>query len=126
MIYKDKFGNELELPAYTLDLEEKFSKADTGNTRETAQKKYELLKSIVDNDYLKDFLGGDTLETIDITELNVLFITIKESYELPAINAQLEFAQKTMETVLPMLDKIERMKANGGFKPNRQGFRNVK
>lgn len=126
MIYQDRHGNDFELPKFTIDLSEKFSEASKGLDKEALQRRYNLLCEILPEEYLNEALEGATFAEIDISELNLLFFDIKAAYEKPAMIEQLKQASEVMESIAPILEKMERIKANGGTKPSRQGFARIK
>lgn len=126
MIYTDKFGNEFELPKYTLDLSEKFKSAATETGRNGYLRRYELLKDILPEEYINEALDGATIDEIDITQLQVLFSAVRNAYEGPAIAEQLQSAQELMDKLGPMYEQIAKIQANSGSKPSRQVFNRVK
>lgn len=127
MIYTDDYGNNVELPTLTLALNEKLNEAAKGGNEEKAQRlRYELLKEILGEEYTAEALNGSNVNEIDLIRLSKVFSEVQMAYTLPIIEDSVKPALKMLEDVLPMIEKMERIQANGGGKPNRQGFSRVK
>lgn len=127
-IYRDSYGNEIELPKYTIALKEKFEKLSEieAVSKETLKARYELMKSILSPDYVSEVLDGTTFDEIDVIELDKLFFGVKNAYEVPLQKDQLDSAISQLEEIMPLLEKYERIVANSGSKPTRQGFTRIK
>lgn len=127
-VYKDRYGNELELPKYTLELNERFTEAaNGGDDTESMRKKYELLKEIVDAEYLADRLEGEALASIDIVELVVLFSEINAAYKVGMTSNQLQDAAKMLEQLSPIMEQFEKIQgAAQAPKMPRNSFKRIK
>lgn len=127
MIYTDEYGNQEELAPYTLALSEKFTEAaKLKNDREGIAKKYDALRAAISQDYLDTVLNTNKIEEMDIVRLVDTFNRVKMAYEEPMTSGLIESAMKTLDEIMPMLEKVERITANSSAKPTRQQFTRIK
>lgn len=127
MEYRDELGNVFELPAYTLELSNRLTDASKApNNKVGLLERYDFLTELFPADYLDEVLGSNDIKEMDILELSKLFNSVYAAYMTPMLESQFQALSSTLNEVMPMLDKLERIQANGGGKPNRQGFNRIK
>ena len=126
MQFNDSYGTTVDLPALTIELNKKLSSVTTSNDYSGFKSRYEFLCDILEPEYLYMRLGADNLNEIDVMELSKLFSEVQSAYTLPILEDSMKPALKLLEDALPMIEKMERIYANGGGKQTRQGFSRVK
>lgn len=111
-----KFNNFIiDLPKFTIGLAEKMEEIQnvskdllTGNTsrRTILEKKFEFLTEIFTEEKALQFLSGSCFEDIDIKNLELLYLSIKNEYERPIKEAE----------VKEHVDELNLMFKNGNIK----------
>ncbi len=111
-----KFNNfNIELPKFTIGLAEKMEEIQsiskdllTGNTsrRTILEKKFEFLTELFTEEKALQFLSGSCFEDIDIKNLELLYLSIKNEYERPIKEAE----------VKEHVDELNLMFKNGNIK----------
>ena len=121
MDYRLNFkGQTIKLPAYSLALAEKLEKQETINSGgksllEKCTSMYDLCSELIGNDLVKNIIG--TLDTLDPNELNMLYLTIINSYNAPLsefsqsqANDKLSRVSDTMSQLSTLLNNVEVLK----------------
>lgn len=125
MTFIDEFGNEIELPTFTLELQKRFEEASQGgNSESLLKKRYQLLNDVLGSDYVAENIG-DKFENIDITKLVLLFNLVRNTYNRPIIESQIKEITEMLSAIAPALEQLEKLK-NTDLTPSRQGFNRVK
>lgn len=105
MNYFIEFDNqEISLPQYTWEIEDKLVEADKINmsenktSRQKGEHLYNLECELIGEDKLKDLVGGD-IKSCDPNAIQVVFIKILRAYDKPIEDVNAEREQ-------PMLDQL--------------------
>ena len=105
MNYFIEFDNqEISLPQYTWEIEDKLVEADKINmsenktSRQKGEHLYNLECELIGDDKLKDLVGGD-IKSCDPNAIQVVFIKILRAYDKPIEDVNAEKEQ-------PMLDQL--------------------
>lgn len=105
MNYFIEFDNqEISLPQYTWEIEDKLVEADKINmsenktSRQKGEHLYNLECELLGEDKLKDLVGGD-IKSCDPNAIQVVFIKILRAYDKPIEDVNAEKEQ-------PMLDQL--------------------
>lgn len=105
MNYFIEFDNqEISLPQYTWEIEDKLVEADKINmsenktSRQKGEHLYNLECKLIGEDKLKDLVGGD-IKSCDPNAIQVVFIKILRAYDKPIEDVNAEKEQ-------PMLDQL--------------------
>lgn len=105
MNYFIEFDNqEISLPQYTWEIEDKLVEADKINmsenktSRQKGEHLYNLECELIGEDKLKNLVGGD-LKSCDPNAIQVVFIKILRAYDKPIEDVNAEKEQ-------PMLDQL--------------------
>jgi len=107
-------GEELELPRFTCELQDKIKDAlkinnsDTKSLKEKREHLYKLECDLIGKDKTEDFIGGD-LKECDPNEIQTLFIHICREYDKPIDEVNAEEKQGTMEYMGQMKGLAEEM-----------------
>ena len=111
-----KFNNFIiDLPKFTIGLAEKMEEIQSiskdlliGNTsrRTILEKKFEFLTELFTEEKALQFLSGSCFEDIDIKNLELLYLSIKNEYERPIKEAE----------VKEHVDELNLMFKNGNIK----------
>lgn len=119
MIYKDGTGAAFQLPKMTIALQERYDAARAASdARESASLKLQLMREALGDQYVADRCGGADVESVDVSELQVLFVDVSLAYGLNGV-AEIGSA---LAQLAPMLDQIERLNK---ITNTRQGFSRV-
>lgn len=112
----------MPLPKLTMKLRKKMDAPNQAKASEERLKlEYEFLKEVFESDKLQEALDGSTLDEVDITALETLYLQTVEEYEAPVTEARL----RKMEKVAEMFNSIDLAKMSDLMDKSRQGFRNV-
>lgn len=114
-------GTEVELPKLTLALDEAFDRAadKTRPKRERARDAHKLLKDVLGADHVAERCGGKTLETIDVSQLWLMFGEVRDAYSERIDEAEAARIAAKLEEIAPLLDgmaKVAPLMARQGFK----------
>ena len=121
MIYDDGAAM-FELPKLTLALQERYDaarRADSG--REAVSAKLDLMLGALGPSYVHERCGGTDADSVDVSELNALFIDVSLAY---GMNGMREIGA-ALSQIAPVLDQMERLSQLTGTAGARRGFRSV-
>lgn len=121
MNYRD--GNEtFELPSLTLALQDRYEAARScADRREAASLKLALMVEALGEDYVRSRCGSCDVEGVDLAELHALFIDVSMAYGLHGFKE----VEAALSSLMPLVDKLDRLNALAGKSKARQGFRGV-
>lgn len=118
MIYRDG-AQAHDLPKMTLALQERYEAARTAeDTREAVALKLQLMREALGDSYVIDRCGGADVESVDVSELQALFVDVSLAYGL---NGVMEIGS-ALSQIAPLLDQLERLNK---ITNTRQGFSRV-
>ncbi len=113
----------VELPKLTLRLSDMTDEVEAcAENRERYGLQLAFLREVIDGETLAGVLDGEELETVDLTELNLLYAAVVNAYAAPVIEEQARSLDSQLKAVQPAINAVERMSAAR----SRQGFRSVK
>ena len=116
-------AGSIELPKLTLRLSDMTDEVEgCAENRERYGLQLAFLREVIDGETLAGMLDGDELETVDLTELNLLYAAVVNAYAAPVIEEQARSLDTQLKAVQPAINAVERMSAAR----SRQGFRSVK
>ena len=104
---------ELELPNYTLDIADTLEKADKANMsesksyREKTETLYNTISNILGKDKLSELVGK--LKECDPNDIQILFLTIGNSYNKPVEDFQDKMTEETMSKLEDVKEVAEQM-----------------
>ena len=118
MIYHDG-AQAHELPKMTIALQDRYDAARAAeDLREAVGLKLQLMREALGDQYVNGRCGGIDVESVDISELQALFIDVSLAYGL---NGVMEVGS-ALSQIAPLLDQLERISK---ITNTRQGFTRV-
>lgn len=112
-VYVSVGGEEIKLPALTIQLSEQMEAASkAGTMRERAKARYEWLQQLIPAKKLASRLGGSSFDEVDCVALEMLFTQAANAYRTPVIEEQARIANEQVKALKPVLDVMSRR----GFK----------
>lgn len=121
-------GETYELPRYDMQMARRVSAIDDATSDEQRWRaEWELARSVVGADAMRDLVGGERVESCDLIELGALCQEVREAYERPQNDA----VRKRVADALSVLDgadldRLVRASETMAKLTSRQGFRKVK
>lgn len=112
VIYKEK---SYDLPKKTINIMSKIDEViEKDNIDIDIKEKYQSILDfiglVLDKKNIIEILGTDDLEDIDLSELAILFLEIKNSYEKPVNDYNIKVQSQVLNN--EMIDKITRLSAS--------------
>lgn len=121
----DCYGITVELPKMTLEAKQRLDGANSApQDRAGLTLRLNVLHEFLDDDYIKERLDGDNIDSVDVMELIILTSEVFNAYNAPIIEARAKEALSQLEPLMPLMSQ---MSALGGLQePKRKGFNRVK
>ena len=125
--YIDDEGAALDLPKLTLRLSEEMEAVpNQANLREIAKAMYAFVGKVLPPDYLAERLQGSTIEEIDMVELRRVYEGINSAYTDAMETGRMQDIAERVESMMPMLDAMEKAVNMSNQAQSRQGFKRIK
>ena len=101
-------GKAVELPKYTVSVEESFVDADSKRTpREIADARYEDTAQLAD---------GGSADACDIAKLALAYSAVKAAYQSPVLKEQTARLKEQIAQLKPVLETVKQAQAVSAFK----------
>lgn len=117
-------GENIELPKYTLEIMdgiEAVNQAPAGRAKFNAM--HQFACKMLGNETVADVCDGASLNTVDLSKLNRLYLQIVAEYTRPTIEAQAEQLNEQLQKLAPALEAAAKVAA---MQKTRAGFSRVK
>lgn len=125
--YTDANGEVLELPKLTLKLSEEMEAVpNQPSLREVAKAMYAFVSKVLPKDYLAAVLDGSTVDDVDLVALRNTYDGINNAYTEATESGKMQDITERMESMMPMLDAMEKVVNMSNQAQSRQGFKRVK
>ena len=121
-------GSDVELPRYDMAMARRVEALDAADGAEaTWRAEWELARAAVGADELRDAVGGDRVESCDLTALDALCADIRSAYDAPRMEATRRRIAEALSVLDGAdLDRLVKASETMASLGSRQGFRRVR
>lgn len=126
-VYRDETGLEFELPKLTLKLAEEMDAVpNQGGIQATAKAMYAFVSKVLPKDYLRGALDGSKVEDIDIVSLRNIYDGVNNAYTTALDDGKIQSMTEKLESVMPMIETMDKVMNLDNQAKSRQGFKRIK
>lgn len=105
--FTDTKGNRHDLPKLTIGMSEEMDAiAKCSDNNERYRRQYDFMGQILSDEELAAELDGDSIETIDLVALNILYVAVVNAYALPVQKAQMDNVRAQLKMVQPAMGAL--------------------
>lgn len=110
-------GKAVELPKYTVSVEESFADADSKRTpREIADARFTVLEGLLGYEDTAQLADGGSADACDIAKLALAYSAVKAAYQSPVLKEQTARLKEQIAQLKPVLETVKQAQAVSAFK----------